>query len=116
MSKPGAIDLGTPTALAAEPAPAEAPPAAGRKAAPEPDTAAAPRDEFFLPDFCAARSVLAVVLVAELLAVALALARPGAPFLTELARVSLIVQWLALTSAGILCFARPALARLSVPA
>src|SRR5690606_17714513 len=92
------------------------PPAAGRKAAPEPDTAAAPRDEFFLPDFCAARSVLAVVLVAELLAVALALARPGAPFLTELARVSLIVQWLALTSAGILCFARPALARLSVPA
>ena len=116
MSKPGAIDLSTAPALAAEragQAPAEEPrPATSRR--PESDTGLQAREEFFLPDFCDPRSVLAVVLVGELLAVALALARPGAPFLTELARVSLIVQWLALTSAALLCFSRPRLAKLSI--
>src|SRR5690606_18884799 len=92
-----------------------APPGAAR---PRADAAATPADgspeEFFLPDFCSPRSAFAVVLVAELLAVALALARPGSPFLTELASVSLFVQWLALTSAALLCFARPRLARSGV--
>ncbi len=46
----------------------------------------APQDDFFLPDFCAPRMVLAIVLVIELLALTFALARPGgAEFLTELA-------------------------------
>ncbi len=43
-------------------------------------------DPFFIPDFCATRMVFAVVLIAEIVAVTLALARPDAPFLTELAR------------------------------
>lgn len=64
-------------------------------------------DEFFLPDFCAAKTVLAVVLVSELLAVSLSLARsPDNPFLTELARVSMFVQWLGLTGAAVLCYTR----------
>src|SRR5690606_19894035 len=80
-----------------------------------PPAGASVRDEFFLPDFCTPRSVFAVVLVAELLAVVFALARPGAPFLTELGRVSLFVQWPALTSAALLCFTRPQLTRYRVP-
>ncbi len=73
------------------------------------------RDGFLIPDFCATRMVFAVVLIAELLAVTLSLARPVEPFLTELARISLFLQWLALTSAALLCYARPRLHRLSVP-
>jgi two-component system sensor histidine kinase AlgZ len=73
------------------------------------------RDDFFIPDFCAPRMVFAVVLIAELLAVMFSLARPSVPFLTELARVSLFLQWLGLTSAAVLCYTRPLLTRLSVP-
>ena len=77
---------------------------------------AAPQDDFFLPDFCAPRMVLAIVLVVELLALTFALARPGgAEFLTELARISLFMQWLGLTGAAALCYSRRWLARLSVP-
>jgi two-component system sensor histidine kinase AlgZ len=72
-------------------------------------------DAFFVPDFCAARMVLAVVLIAEIVAVTLSLARPDAPFLTELARISLFLQWLGLTSAGLLCCSRRWLAQLTVP-
>ncbi len=76
----------------------------------------APHDDFFLPDFCAPRIVLAIVLVLELLALILALARPGgAVFLTELARISLFMQWLGLTGAAALCYSRHWLATLSVP-
>lgn len=71
--------------------------------------------DFFLPDFCGARMVLAVVLVSELLALVFALAgSPSSTFLTELARVSLFVQWLGLTSAALLCSQRDRLAKLSV--
>jgi two-component system, LytTR family, sensor histidine kinase AlgZ len=59
--------------------------------------------------------VFGVVLIAELLAVTLTLARPSATLFTELAHVSLFLQWLALTSATVLCYARPLLARLTVP-
>lgn len=72
-------------------------------------------DDFFVPDFCAARMVLAVVLIAELLAVTLALARSSSgAFLTELASISLFIQWLGLTSAALLCYLRRWLKQLSV--
>jgi len=78
--------------------------------------AAEPRpDEFFIPDFCAPRMVFAVVLIAELVAVTLALARPDAPFLTELAGISMFLQWLGLTNAALLCYCRRWLARTTVP-
>jgi two-component system sensor histidine kinase AlgZ len=60
--------------------------------------------------------VFAVVLIAELVALTLTLARPDAAFLTELARVSMFLQWLGLTSAALLCYSRRWLARLTVPA
>ncbi len=76
----------------------------------------APADDFFLPDFCAPRMVLAIVLVLELLALTFALARPGGTaFLTELARISLFMQWLGLTGTAVLCYSRRWLARFSVP-
>lgn len=78
-----------------------------------PDSSA---DDFFLPDFCAAKTVLAVVLISEILALTFALAKAPAPdFLTQLARVSLFVQWLGLTSAALLCYTRPWLKAMSVP-
>jgi two-component system, LytTR family, sensor histidine kinase AlgZ len=72
-------------------------------------------DAFYIPDFCATRMVFAVVLIAELVALTLALARPDAPFLTELARISLFLQWLGLTNAALLCYSRRWLAKLTVP-
>jgi two-component system sensor histidine kinase AlgZ len=75
------------------------------------------RDEkFYLPDFCSARNVLVVVLVAELVAVLLAIARVGlhAQFLPDLARTSLFLLWIALGSAAALCWLRPHLAALGI--
>ena len=81
-----------------------------------PPLVSTPADDSFLPELCQPKSVLAIVLVAELLAIVLALASTGAaPFLTSLARISLFVQWLALTSAAVLCYSRSTLCRLSVP-
>jgi len=76
----------------------------------------ATHDAFFLPDFCVPRMVLGVVLISELLALVLTLARPDrVGFLQELARISLFMQWLGLTSATLLCYGRRLLARLAVP-
>jgi two-component system, LytTR family, sensor histidine kinase AlgZ len=120
MSRPGAaertaeIDSGRaviPVASAVEPARA----ATQARAAPERDARSAALEDFFIPDLCANRRVFTVVLTAELIAVTLSLARPSAFFLTELARISLFLQWLGLTSAALLCYARPWLARTSVP-
>ena len=59
---------------------------------------------FFLPDFCEARAVLAIVLIAALLAIVLALAGPtghGA-FWTDLARSSAYLLWTGLACAAVL--------------
>lgn len=65
-------------------------------------------DHFFLPDLCSAQSVFVVVLVSELLAIVLVLASGSLlPFNWEkLALTSLFVQWVALSSAAVLCRAR----------
>jgi two-component system sensor histidine kinase AlgZ len=69
----------------------------------------------FLPDFCAGQSVLVVVVGAELLAVVLTLV--GGLYeelsLARFARVSLFIQWVALSSAGLLCAMRSWLSALS---
>ena len=118
MSRPGAaeraaeIDSGPaviPVAPAVEPARADS----QARATTERDARSAALDDFFIPDLCANRSVFAVVLTAELIAVTLSLARPSADFLMELARISMFLQWLGLTSAALLCYARPLLARVS---
>ena len=62
----------------------------------------------FLPDFCSARTVFVVILLAELLAIVLTLAQP--PYLdnllSDLAMYSLFIQWVALSCTGVLCVSR----------
>lgn len=72
-------------------------------------TAADKTAQAYLPDFCAAGTLLVVVLVAELVAIVLTLAGNPAPgtFLVELSKLSLYVLWLALLSAAVLCRIRP---------
>ena len=68
----------------------------------------------FLPNFCEVRMVFAVVVIAELLALILTLARPGVldDLWGGLAMTSMFMQWIALTSAAVLCMGRPLLSRL----
>lgn len=74
--------------------------------------------EFFLPDFCSAPVVLVVVLIAELTAFVLVIARnlpgEGSALWVDLARISLFLQWIGLTSAGVLCATRKYLMRMPV--
>ncbi len=74
------------------------------------------RAPFYLPDFCTPGNVLAVVLIAELVALLLSLARFGisGSFWTDLARTSLFLLWVGLGSAALLCAARARLSRLDV--
>jgi len=62
----------------------------------------------FLPDFCAAGTILVILLVAELVAIVLTLAssEPGT-FLTELSKMSMYLLWLALLGTAVLCRIRP---------
>ena len=66
------------------------------------------QNQAYLPDFCAAGTVLVILLVAELVAIVLTLASyvPGT-FLTELSKVSMYILWLALLSTAVLCRIRP---------
>ncbi|MEJ2643826.1 MAG: sensor histidine kinase [Gammaproteobacteria bacterium] len=77
--------------------------------------ASADWDPLFLPSFCDMRMVFAVVVLAELFAFVLVLASAptGADRWARLGVISLFVQWIALTSAALLCLARPGLRRLS---
>lgn len=70
--------------------------------------AASEEAQAYLPDFCAGATILVVLLVAELVAIVLTLASYAEPgtFLTELAKMSLYVLWLALLSCTVLCRAR----------
>lgn len=63
----------------------------------------------YLPDFCATGTVLVIILVAELVAIVLTLAAHSVPgtFLTELAKMSMYMQWLTLLGAALLCRLRP---------
>ncbi|HFE48120.1 MAG TPA: sensor histidine kinase [Chromatiaceae bacterium] len=68
----------------------------------------------FLPDFCSVRLLLGIVLSAELLAVVLTLAASGPPggFLEALALRSMLVQWIAVSGAMLLCLLKKPLAKL----
>src|SRR5260221_14302710 len=83
------------------------------------DTPVASKDPaawFYLPDLCASRLVLGIVLTAELVALLLATARIGISgrFWEDLARTSFVLLWIALLSAGALCRLRGRLAALGV--
>ena len=72
--------------------------------------------ESYLPDLCAGRSVFAVVLIAELIAISLSLVRYTSAefFWTDLTKSSLFLLWISLTCAAVLCIARPHLGKLSI--
>ncbi len=61
-----------------------------------------------LPNFCSIRSVFAVVVTGELLAILLSLAAAGELqyFVNKLSLISLMVQWIGLTTTGLLCLLR----------
>ena len=76
-------------------------------------------ESFYLPDFCASRAALAIVLIVELTAIVIALARQGGnpagpDFWADLARASLFLLWVGLVCAALLCWARKRLERLTV--
>ncbi len=71
-------------------------------------------DKFFLPDFCSVRMVFAVVIISELLAILLTLSplKSSGDRWNDLSIISLFVQWVGLSSAGLLCITRNHLARM----
>lgn len=66
-------------------------------------------DTLFLPDFCNIQMVFAVVMIAQLLAFILVLAPQGnlVDRWGNLSLTSLFIQWVALSSIGLLCLCRP---------
>ena len=73
--------------------------------------------EFYLPDFCTSRTTLAIVLIVELTAFVLSLARQSAiDFWSDLVRTSMFLLWIGLSGAALLCALRTRLARLRAPA
>jgi two-component system sensor histidine kinase AlgZ len=68
----------------------------------------------FLPDFCRGEMVINVVVLAECLAIVATIIIPPltASVFQDLFYISLFLQWIALTSIGVLCAARPYLNRL----
>lgn len=71
---------------------------------------------FYLPDFCTSRAALGIVLIVELTALVLTLARDSATigFWTDLARTSFFLLWIGLAGAGLLCWMGKPLKRLRV--
>lgn len=71
-------------------------------------------EPIFLPNFCAIRSAFAVVVTGELLAILLSLAASEQlqELLKQMSLISLMVQWIGLTTAGLLCLSRNWLQRL----
>ena len=72
--------------------------------------------QLYLPNFCAASTVLVIVVICELTALLLALARNSAAlgFWSDLGLTSMFLLWIALCGAGLLCLLRNYLARQSV--
>jgi two-component system sensor histidine kinase AlgZ len=76
------------------------------------------QDDFFLPEFCSGGVLLVVVLIAELTALMLTITKhlpdEGTPLWLDLARMSLFLQWIALSASGVLCLARRYLTHLTL--
>lgn len=74
--------------------------------------------QLYLPDFCAARAVFAIVIIVELTALVLALARNEVVlgFWIDLARTSLFLLWIGLSGAALLCALRGYLSRQTLAA
>ena len=77
----------------------------------------AKKGSLFLPDFCTPDTVLAAVLISQLVALVLTLAHTaagsGISFWLDLARTSLFLLWIGLSSAAVLCYGRSFLEQFS---
>lgn len=73
--------------------------------------------EFFIPDLCATRPVLVLVILAELLVLVYVLGDSALPAFSwrQLGMASLLLQWIVLISAAVLCASRSSLAKMSLP-
>ncbi len=82
------------------------------KPAPQPEAA----PQLYLPNFCSASAALVIVLICELTALLLALARNTAAlgFWTDLGLTSMFLLWIALCGAALLCLLRNYLSRQTV--
>src|SRR5262249_16291129 len=78
------------------------------------DAGSGAEKSLYLPDFCTSRAALVLILIVELTAFVLALARESPHFSPDLARPSLYLLWVGITGAAVLCLAKKPLARLSV--
>jgi two-component system sensor histidine kinase AlgZ len=78
--------------------------------------AAGAASSLYLPDFCTSRAALVLILIVELTAFVLTLARqsPTVDFWADLSRTSLFLLWIGLVGAGLLCLVSKRLSRLSV--
>jgi two-component system sensor histidine kinase AlgZ len=76
-----------------------------------------PRDGGFLPNFCNGWTIFNVAVIAEMLALVIALVSPQTPIsqtmLGNFTLISLFIQWIALSNAAALCLTRKQLNRLS---
>ena len=74
-------------------------------------------DTGLLPDFCDVRVIFMLVLIVQLLAIVLSMAIPSTreDFWDYLAFISMMMQWIALLNAAVLCISRRFLNRLSIP-
>lgn len=72
-------------------------------------------DGSFLPDFCRGQGLMAILVISQLLALLITLSSSGLEFFDWLSfsKVSLISVWVALLSAILLCFLKPAFAGIS---
>ena len=70
----------------------------------------------YLPDFCTSPATLALILIVEVTALVLTLARQNqeVDFWTDLARTSFFLLWVALATAALLCLTKKHLGRFSV--
>jgi two-component system sensor histidine kinase AlgZ len=82
----------------------------------KPATAPAESRQLYLPNFCSASAVLVIVIICELTALLLALARNVAAvgFWADLGLTSMFLLWIALCGAGALCLLRDYLQRQTV--
>ena len=74
-------------------------------------------DEGFLPNFCKGENLFNVAIIAEMLALVITLVSPQLPIANSMLGnfflISIFIQWIAISSAGILCLTRKQLNRLS---
>ncbi len=74
------------------------------------------KEEFFLPNFCALKTVLLLFIGAEMMAIVLILATGDVlrSSWDELGLLSVFVQWIAFAGAGVLCLSRRFLAKFNL--